>query len=136
MRRDAGDPGLTVVSAPPRPAAGDRRAQERRHFARSMAGTAKLTDVSEYVAKQTGLSNKQSKQAVQASFEAVGKLLKKNDKVSITGVGVFSKTTRPAQKGGKKATNPFTGEAYTTKPKPASVKVKFRAGKGFKSNYS
>lgn len=101
-----------------------------------MAGTAKLTDVAEYVAKQTGLSAKASRQAVQASFEAVGKLLKRNDKVSITGVGVFSKTTKPAQKGGKQAKNPFTGEMYTTKPKPASTKVKFRPGKGFKGHYS
>ena len=100
-----------------------------------MAGTAKLTDVTEYVAKQTGLSNKQSKQAIQAAFEGVGKLLKKNDKVSITGVGTFAKTVKPAQKGGKKATNPFTGEEYITKNKPASTKVKFRPGKGFKSNF-
>ena len=102
----------------------------------SMAGTAKLTDVSEYVAKQTGLNNKQSKQAVQASFEAVGKLLKKNDKVTITGVGTFAKSVKPAQKGGKKAKNPFTGEEYITKNKPASTKVKFRPGKGFKGHYS
>ncbi|HEX2066050.1 MAG TPA: HU family DNA-binding protein, partial [Candidatus Thermoplasmatota archaeon] len=46
----------------------------------------------------------------------------------------FSKTVRPADKGGKKATNPFTGEPYTTKPRPASTKVKFRAGKGFHSH--
>ena len=94
-----------------------------------------MADVVEYVAKQTGMSSRDSRQAVQASFEAVGKLLKKNDRVSISGVGVFSKTTRPAQKGGKKAKNPFTGEEYTTKPKPASTKVKFRAGKGFKAYY-
>jgi len=100
-----------------------------------MPGTAKMTDVVDHVANVTGLSNREARQAVQASFEAVGKLLKKNDKVSISGVGVFSKTTKPAQKGGKQAKNPFTGEMYTTKSKPASTKVKFRPGKGFKGHY-
>ena len=97
-----------------------------------MAGTAKTADVAEYVAKQTGMSPRESRQAVKAAFEGVAKLLKKNDKVTITGVGTFAKTVRPAQKGGKKATNPFTGEPYVTKAKPASTKVKFRPGKGFK----
>lgn len=97
---------------------------------------AKMADVVEQVAKETGLSNREARQAVQASFGAIGKLLKKNEKVTISGVGVFSKTVKPAQKGGKQAKNPFTGEMYTTKSKPASTKVKFRPGKGFKSFYS
>jgi nucleoid DNA-binding protein len=97
------------------------------------AKTAKTTDVAEYVAKQTGLGTRDARDAIRATFEGVATLLRKNDRVSITGVGVFSKTVRPAQKGGKKATNPFTGEPYTTKAKPASTKVRFRPGKGFKS---
>jgi nucleoid DNA-binding protein len=97
---------------------------------------AKMADVVEQVAKETGLSSREARQAVQASFGAIGKLLKKNEKVTISGVGVFSKTVKPAQKGGKQAKNPFTGEMYTTKSKPASTKVKFRPGKGFKSFYS
>lgn len=99
-----------------------------------MAKTAKTADVAEHVAKETGLSTKESRAAVRATFDAVAKLLKKNDRVSLTGVGVFSKTVKPAQKGGQKATNPFTGEAYVTKPKPASTKVKFRPGKDFKTS--
>ena len=73
-----------------------------------------------------------NREAIKTAFEGVATLLKKNDRVSITGVGVFSKTVKPAQKGGQKAKNPFTGEEYVTKSKPASTKVKFRAGKGFK----
>jgi DNA-binding protein HU-beta len=96
--------------------------------------SAKTTHLSEYVAEQTGLNRKDARAAVNATFEGVAKLLKRNDRVTITGVGAFSKTVRPAQKGGQKATNPFTGAPYTTKPKPASTKVKFRAGKGFHSH--
>jgi nucleoid DNA-binding protein len=99
-----------------------------------MAKIAKITDVAAYVAKKTGLSARQSRDAIKTAFEGVATLLKKNDRVTITGVGVFAKTIKPAQRGGQTAKNPFTGEAYVTKPKPASTKVKFRAGKGFKQS--
>ena len=93
--------------------------------------SARTKDLAEYVAGETGLSARDARAAVAATMEGVAKLLRKNDRVSLSGIGVLSKTVRPAQKGGKKATNPFTGEEYTTKPKPASTKVKFRAAKGF-----
>lgn len=100
-----------------------------------MAKTAKTSEIADYVAKKTGMSSKQSREAVKITFEGIGAALKKNDRVSITGVGVFAKKTKPAQKGGKKAINPFTKEEYVTKPKPASTTVKFRPGKGFKANF-
>jgi DNA-binding protein HU-beta len=93
--------------------------------------SARTTDIAEHVAKETGLSNKQARAAVTATFEGVAKLLKKNERVTVTGTGAFSKKVKPAEKGGKKAVNPFTKEPYVTKAKPASTKVKFRAGKGF-----
>ena len=96
--------------------------------------TAKTTDIAEHVAKKTGLTPKQSREAIKTTFEGIASLLKKNDRVTVTGVGTFSKTVKPAQKGGKKAKNPFTGEDYVTKAKPAQTKVKFRPGKGFKGN--
>lgn len=96
-----------------------------------MASAAKTTQIVELVSKETGMSSKDAKAAVKATFAAVGKLLKKNDRVVVTGVGSFSKKIRPADKGGKKATNPFTGASYITKPKPAKTSVKFRAGKDF-----
>ncbi|MEA3203918.1 MAG: Bacterial DNA-binding protein [Thermoplasmata archaeon] len=100
-------------------------------MAAKSTNSAKTTHVAEHVAETTGLSLKDARAAVAATFEGVAMLLKKNDRVTITGVGAFSKTVKAAQKGGQKATNPFTGAAYVTKPKPASTKVKFRAGKGF-----
>ncbi|MES2153750.1 MAG: HU family DNA-binding protein [bacterium] len=95
--------------------------------------TAKTGDIAQQVANETGMTLKQARAGIAATFAAIAKALKSNDRVSITGIGVFSKTVRPAQKGGAKAKNPFTGAMYTTKPKPASTKVKFRAGKGFKA---
>ena len=102
-----------------------------RSMAAKSTASAKTTHIAEYVADQTGMSLKDARSAVNATFEGVAKLLKKSDRVTVTGVGAFSKSVKPAQKGGQKATNPFTGAAYITKPKPASTKVKFRAGKGF-----
>ena len=99
-----------------------------------MAKTAKTGDIVEYVSKKTGLSSKQARESIKATFDGVATLLKKNDRVTVTGIGTFSKTVKPAQKGGKKAINPFTKEEYTTKSKPSSTKVKFRAGGGFKAN--
>jgi DNA-binding protein HU-beta len=96
-----------------------------------MASSARTTDIAEHVANETGLSKKQARDAVNATFSAIGKLLKKNERVVVTGIGAFSKKVKPAEKGGKKAINPFTKEPYTTKPKPASTKIKFRAGKSF-----
>ena len=39
-----------------------------------MASSARTTDIAEHVAKDTGLSNKQARQAVNSTFEAVAKL--------------------------------------------------------------
>jgi nucleoid DNA-binding protein len=89
-------------------------------------------DLVDYVAKKTGMSAKQTRAGIKTTFEGIATLLKKADRVSVTGVGTFQKTVKPAQKGGQKAKNPFTGEEYVTKPKPAQTKVKFRAGKSFK----
>jgi nucleoid DNA-binding protein len=90
-------------------------------------------ELAEHVSKKTGLTTKQARQAIKTTFEGIALNLKKTDKVNVTGIGSFSKKTKPAQKGGKEATNPFTGEKYITKPKPASTKVKFRPGSGFKT---
>ena len=96
-----------------------------------MASAARTTDIAKHVADETGLSLKDSRAAVNATFEGVAKLLKRNERVTVSGIGAFSKKVTPASKGGQKATNPFTGAAYITKPKPAKTKVKFRAAKGF-----
>jgi nucleoid DNA-binding protein len=100
-------------------------------MAAKATSSARTTDIAEHVAKSAGLSNKQARAAVNATFEAVARLLKKSERVTVTGFGAFSKKVKPASKGGQKAVNPFTKEPYVTKSKPASTKVKFRAGKGF-----
>jgi nucleoid DNA-binding protein len=97
------------------------------------AKTFTMGDLAEYVAKKGGVSTKDARKIIKLTFEGVASGLKKNDRVAITGMGSFSKKVRPAQKGGKKAKNPFTGEEYTTKPKPASTKVKFRPAGAFKN---
>ena len=90
-------------------------------------------EIAEHVSKKTGLTNKQARLAIKTTFEGIAQHLKRTDKVNVTGIGSFSKKVKPAQRGGKEATNPFTGEKYITKSKPASTKVKFRPGSGFKS---
>lgn len=98
-----------------------------------MAKAVGTRELAEWVGKKGGLSTKQARTAIKLTFEGIALNLKKADKVNITGIGSFSKKTKPAQRGGKEATNPFTGEKYLTKPKPASTKVKFRPGSGFKT---
>ncbi len=100
-----------------------------------MAKAVGTRELAEWVAKKANIPTKQARTTIKLTFEGIAQNLKRADKVNITGIGSFSKKVKPAQKGGKKATNPFTGEEYTTKPKPASVKVKFRAGKGFKAGF-
>ncbi|HVL47061.1 MAG TPA: HU family DNA-binding protein [Candidatus Thermoplasmatota archaeon] len=96
------------------------------------AKTYTMSDLAEYVSKKGGVSTKDARKIIKLTFEGVATGLKKNDRVAITGMGSFSKKTKPAQRGGKKAKNPFTGEEYITKPKPASTKVKFRPAGAFK----
>ncbi|MGQ0534722.1 MAG: HU family DNA-binding protein [Methanobacteriota archaeon] len=91
-----------------------------------------MSDLADHVAKKTKLKKSQAREAIKAMFDGVGNGLKRAGRVSITGIGSFVKTVKPAQKGGKEATNPFTREKYITKAKPASAKVKFRPSKGFK----
>lgn len=92
-----------------------------------------LRELTDYVAKKSKLPPKQARSAIKLTFEAIAQNLKRAEKVNVTGVGSFSKKVKPAQKGGQQATNPFTGESYITKPKPAQVRVKFRPGRGFKT---
>jgi nucleoid DNA-binding protein len=99
-----------------------------------MANAASNKDLIDHVAKETGWNTAEARTAVKATFDSVAMLLKKNERVSVTNVGSFAKKVKPSQKGGKKATNPFTGEEYVTKDKPASTKVSFRAGKGFNAH--
>ena len=83
------------------------------------------TDLVDAIAKETGLSKKDSEKAVKAFTEAVSKELKKKGKVQLVGFGTFETAKRAARTG----KNPQTGAAIKI---PAATVPKFKAGKALK----
>ena len=77
------------------------------------------------VAEKTGMSKKDSEKALTAFTDTVKETLKKGEKVSIVGFGIFEAKNRAARKG----INPRTKEKITI---PASVAPTFKAGKSLK----
>ena len=77
------------------------------------------------IAKETGLSKKDSDAAVKAFVDTVTKALKKKDKGQLVGFGTFETVKRAARNG----KNPQTGATIKI---PASVAPKFKAGKALK----
>ena len=79
----------------------------------------------EIIAKNTGLTKKDSEAALKATTEAIKKELVKGGSVQLVGFGTFGVTKRPARQG----RNPKTGAPM----KIAACKApKFKAGKGLK----
>ena len=76
------------------------------------------------VAKVT-CSKKEAELAVDATFAAITKALKKSDAVTLVGLGTFGVTKRKARMG----RNPQTGAAIKIAAKKVPV---FKAGKGLK----
>lgn len=72
-------------------------------------------DLIEVVAKKANLTNKASRDAVQAFIGAIRDSLKRNEKVVITGFGTFSVRKR-AERTGR---NPKTGERITIQARKA-----------------
>ena len=83
------------------------------------------TELIDAIAKETGLSKKDSGKAIDAFVDTVTKALKKKDKVQLIGFGTFETAKRAARTG----KNPQTGAAIKI---PASVAPKFKAGKALK----
>ena len=83
------------------------------------------TELVDAIAKETGLSKKDSEKAVKAFTEAVSKELKKKGKVQLVGFGTFETAKRAARTG----KNPQTGAAIKI---PAATVPKFIAGKALK----
>ena len=83
------------------------------------------TELIEAMAKESGLSKKDTDAALKAFINVVSKALKKKDKVQLVGFGTFETAKRAARQG----KNPQTGEAIKI---PASVAPKFKAGKALK----
>ena len=83
------------------------------------------TELVDAIAKETGLSKKDSDAALKAFVDTVTKALKKKDKVQLVGFGTFETAKRAARSG----KNPQTGAAIKI---PASIAPKFKAGKALK----
>ena len=83
------------------------------------------TELVDAIAKETGLSKKDSEKAVKAFTDAVSKELKKKGKVQLVGSGTFETAKRAARTG----KNPQTGAAIKI---PAATVPKFKAGKALK----
>ena len=83
------------------------------------------TELVDAIAKETGLSKKDSEKAVKAFTDAVSKELKKKGKVQLVGFGTFETAKRAARTG----KTPQTGAAIKI---PAATVPKFKAGKALK----
>ena len=77
------------------------------------------------IAAKSGLTKADSARAVEAFQSVVTETLKKGDKVTLTGFGVFSVSKRAARNG----RNPRTGEVVKI---AASNSVKFKTGSKLK----
>lgn len=86
---------------------------------------ASKTDLVAKVAEATGLTKKDSEQAISAIFEAITNYLANGEKVQLIGFGNFEVRKRAERKG----RNPQSGESITI---PASKVPAFKAGKALK----
>ncbi len=84
-----------------------------------------LDELSSAVAAETGETKAKAAKAVHAVLNGIQEALKKGDRVSITGFGVFEVVERPEREG----RNPQTGQNIKI---AASKAVKFKPGKGLK----
>ena len=83
------------------------------------------TELIAAVAEKTGMTKKDAERAIAATFEAVTESLKKGDKVSVSGFGIFEVKTREARIG----RNPRTKEEIKI---PATKLPAFKASKTLK----
>ena len=83
------------------------------------------TELIAAVAEKTGLTKKDAERVVSATFETVTDTLKKGDKVSVSGFGIFEVKTREARIG----RNPRTKEEIKI---PATKLPAFKASKTLK----
>ena len=83
------------------------------------------TDFIKAVAERTGVSQKETKQVVDAALDVITESLKKGEKVTLTGFGTFEVRERKARTG----RNPRTGREIRIGP---TVSASFRPGKALK----
>ena len=83
-------------------------------------------DLIDFVATKTGLTKKDSGQAVDATFDGIIAGLKASKDARFVGFGSFNVQATPARKG----RNPRTGEEIDIS---ATNRITFKAGKEFKA---
>ena len=83
------------------------------------------TELIDAMAKEAGLSKKDTEKALKAFTDTVTATLKKKDKVQLVGFGTFETKKRAARTG----RNPQTGKEIKIK---ASIAPSFKAGKALK----
>ncbi len=87
--------------------------------------TIKKTQLIQMLADKTGVSKKDASMHLEAVVETLTGLLRKGEKINITGLGIFKVADRKAREG----RNPRTGETIQI---PASKKLRFTASKVLK----
>ncbi len=85
----------------------------------------KKVELVEAVAEMAGLTKTDAAKAVDATFAAITKALKKGDRVPVVGFGTFGVAKRAAREG----RNPRTGDTVKI---PARNAVTFKAGSALK----
>jgi DNA-binding protein HU-beta len=80
----------------------------------------------EAIAKEAGISKVSAEKALNAFTSSVTKVLKKGDKLTLTGFGTFSVAKRRARMG----RNPQTGKEIKI---PATRVAKFKVGNGLRA---
>ncbi len=86
----------------------------------------KKVELVEAVATKVGLTKADANRAIDATFEAITKALKKGDKITLIGFGTFGVSRREARTG----RNPQTGAEVKI---PARNAVTFKAGTQLKN---
>lgn len=87
--------------------------------------TVKKTQLIQMYAEKTGLSKKDAGEHLEVLWELLTGLMRKGEKVNVTGFGIFKVADRKAREG----RNPRTGEVIQIK---ASKKVRFTPSKVLK----
>lgn len=77
------------------------------------------------VAKDAKIPRAAAERAINSLTDTICEVLKKGDKITLTGFGTFQVSSRPPRKG----RNPKTGEVIDI---PAVKIPRFKCGKGFK----
>jgi DNA-binding protein HU-beta len=87
-----------------------------------MANAVKKSQLGQILGERMGVSKKQGIEFIDMFTEEITKIMRKGDKVNITGFGIFKVADRKAREG----RNPRTGETIQIK---ASKKPRFTPGK-------